>query len=124
LNAIVKILQYIAADDKMKDELAKEEYYHNAMEAMFGKSNREMLEMENIIVESKKELAENKRVIAENKRKLAENKKEIAENKKELAEKDEKLRNVVKALKQDGMPPEKIAKMTGLSIDQIMNYET
>jgi len=62
----------------MKDELAKEGHYHNAMEAIFGKSNRDMLEMESSIIARKKEFAENKKVIAE---------------------KGEKLRNFVRELK-------------------------
>ena len=105
LNEIVKMLQYMAADDDLKNELNYEEYYHQEMENMFGNSNREIIEKSNII--------------KDNIKKLAEKDKRLAEKDKKLAEKEKNLKDIVINLKLAGMPNDKIAEITGLNIKEI-----
>ena len=84
LNEIVKILQYMAADEEMKKVLSDEEYYHQEMERMFGKSNREFAKLSN-----------------------------------ELTIALKRNKDIARELKRDGMQLEKIAKLTGLSVEEI-----
>ena len=84
LNEIVKILQYIAADEEMKKVLNDEEFYHQEMERMFGKNSRE-----------------------------------IAKLSEELSIALQRNRDIARELKKDGMQIDKIAKLTGLSVEEI-----
>lgn len=140
LNVIVNILKYIAADENMKNELLKEEYYHQYMEGKFGQKNKEIREKENIIAEKNRKLVENRRKLAEHKKRLTEKNKKLTEHKKQLAEKNQKLAehkkqlaenkkalaearqinlDIARKMKQSGMSLAEISQLTKLSIKEL-----
>jgi len=92
LKAVIDVLRYVAADAKAREELDKEQYYLEAMDEMFGEQNRKM---------EKQAL-------------------EIAELKRETEDARQQLLKTAKELKYDEkMPSPKIAKITGLSEEEI-----
>ena len=92
LKVVVDVLKYAAADAKAREELEKEQYYQEAMEDMFGETNRKM---------EKQAL-------------------EIAEAKREKEGAVQQLLKTAKELKYDEkMSSAKIAKITGLTVQEI-----
>ena len=112
LREVVNILQYVAADKEARNELDREEYYHQAMEGMFGEKDRELAKNKETIERQGKELAEKDQ-------ELAGKDQELAGKDQELAEALQRNKDIAKELKHDGMPLEKISKLTGLSTKEI-----
>ena len=101
LKVVVDVLKYAASDAKAREELDKEEYYQDAMEDIFGETNRKMEEQALEIAEAKREKEEAKRET-----KIA----------------WQQLLKTAKELKYDEkMPAPKIAKITGLTAQEIEN---
>jgi DNA-dependent RNA polymerase auxiliary subunit epsilon len=98
LREITNILQYVAADQKTREDLEKEEYYLEYVEDTFGGKDKE--------IEAKI-------------RTIAEKDEIIAEKDNALAEKDKKFKDIARKFKRDGMSFEEIATLTGLSISDI-----
>jgi hypothetical protein len=95
LKVVVDVLKYAAADAKTREELEKEQYYQEAMEDMFGETNRKMEKQALEIAEAKQREEEAKQREQEAKQQLLKTAKELKY--------DEK------------MPTQKIAKFTGLT---------
>ena len=106
LNEIVKILEYVAADDEMKKVLNSEEYYHKEMERMFGKSHRMLIEQERMLIERESLLIEKDNTIEEQES-IIEEKVSIIE------EKDKKINNIISKLKDRGLSEEEISSIIG-----------
>ena len=91
MKEVLNVLQYVAADEKTREELSRENYHHEAMEGMFGEKDRE----------------------------IEKNKKTIEEQKGTIEELQKEKAKTVKNLKQFGMSAEKISEITGLSKKEI-----
>ena len=91
LKELVGILSYAAADKKTRKKLDEEAYYLEAMDEMFGAKDRE----------------------------LAKTKKDLEKSNKDLEKKNQALINTAAELKRDGMTIKKIAKLTGITVEEI-----
>ncbi|MCL1946997.1 MAG: hypothetical protein FWF51_07620 [Chitinivibrionia bacterium] len=91
MKEMLNVLQYVAADEKTREELSREKYHREAMEGMFGEKDRE--------------LAKDKKTIET-----------LLQEKKEL-----EIRNKASAkeMMRLGMSAEKISEITGLSKKEI-----
>jgi hypothetical protein len=105
-------LQYVAADEKTREELSRENYHHEAMEGMFGEKDRELARDKKTIetlLQEKKELLQGKKELLQEKKELLQEKKDFENRNKASAKK----------MKQRGMSAEEISEFTGLSKKEI-----
>jgi predicted RNase H-like nuclease (RuvC/YqgF family) len=98
IKEVLNVLQYVAADEKTREELDRENYYQEALEGMFGEQNRKFEKQKKEFEEAKKELEENKKTIEELQR--------------------EKIKTA-KNFKNIGIPVEQIAQATGLTVQEV-----
>ncbi|MCL1945969.1 MAG: hypothetical protein FWF51_02290 [Chitinivibrionia bacterium] len=98
IKELLGILHYVAVNKQARKELDEELYYQRYVEQTFGEKDRK---------------------IEEYKGKLEEQDKELKEKGKELEKARQKNKNIAKELKLDGMPVEKISKLTGLTTKEI-----
>jgi hypothetical protein len=105
---MVNILHYIGTDPEERKKLDNEAYWLRYEACNSG-----------LVLELQDKLLEKDRDIAEKDKYLAEKDKYLAEKDKDLAEARRRNQNIAKELKSDGMPPEKISKLTGLPVEEI-----
>jgi hypothetical protein len=98
MKELLGILQYVAADEKTREELDLENYYLKAMEGMFGEQNEKIEKQANTIIQHVKTIAEKDNTIAQLQ--------------------NDKIETALKML-QDGVTIENISKYTGLTSEQI-----
>ena len=91
LEDVLKVLHYVAADKEAREELDKEEYYQEAIEGMFGEKDR----------------------------KIAEYKVKNEQQSKALKEAQQKNKEVVKNLKNLGIPLAQISQAIGLTVEEV-----
>jgi hypothetical protein len=91
MKEVLGVLQYVAADEKTREELSRENYYQEAMKGIFGEKDRELEEAKRENEEVKKENEGLKR---------------------------EKILNAQK-MKRRGFSQEDISEFTGLSTEEI-----
>ena len=94
IKEVLGVLQYVAADEKTREELDKEIYYQKSMEWAFGKQNKEM-------------------------EKYKKGFEELTKQKKEFDKFQEDRVVNAKEMKLDGIPLDKIVKFTGLSAEEV-----
>ena len=72
MKELLRVLQYVAADEKAREELDRENYYQDAMEGMFGEKNREIAEKKRIIEEQTVALSQQAEILSEQARQIEE----------------------------------------------------
>jgi len=105
LKEMVNILQSVAGDEDLQAALEKEEYKMQWLDDLFGTSYRKEAELLRAINDKDKALEDKDHTIAENEKAL-----EDAVN---------KLKAIARKQKQQGVPLQQIAQMTGLDITEI-----
>jgi hypothetical protein len=114
IKELLGILHYVAVNKQARKELDEELYYQRYVEQTFGEKDRKIEEYKGKLEEQGKELEEQGK-------ELEEKGKELEEQGKELEKARQKNKNIAKELKLDGMPVEKISKLTGLTTKEIEN---
>jgi len=112
MKELLGILQYVAADEKMREELDLENYYLKSLEWSFGEQY-EKLEKQ------KQELDENKKTITQHVNTIAEKENTIAEKENTIAQlQNDKIEIAMKLLNK-GISIDDVSDATGLSKEQI-----
>jgi hypothetical protein len=112
LKELVNILRKAAADKDTLQKLDREQEYLEAMDEMFGKKDTELRQ-------TKEKLEESTQKLGESNQKLKESTQKLEEFTQKLEESAQRNLESAKEMKLDGLPVEKIAKFTGLSIAEI-----
>ena len=91
MKEFLSILQYVAADEKMRKELAREMYNYVELESLFGAKDAKIAEQAEQLMEKDKELSEKDKELSEKDKELAEKEKELSEKDKEYAKLIERI---------------------------------
>jgi hypothetical protein len=105
IKELLKILNYVASDEKIREELDKELYFQDYVEEVFGKSFRELLKKDEELKKQKEEIDKKNE--------------EIDKKNEEMKVLKNKNLSIVEKMKQRGIPIEEIAEMTGISLEEV-----
>jgi hypothetical protein len=127
VKGMVNILEHVAADPERRKELEKEQYYQEAVEGTFGEKDRELAKSKRETEEAIQEKEEALQEIEEAKRKTEEANRQTEEANRQTEEanreKEELRRQLLETALElkygEKMPVPKIAKITGLSVEEI-----
>ena len=98
LSDIVKILQFVAGDQQLREQLGTEMSFKEELDKSFGSMSRDIEKKEQVIEEQRHELKEQRH---------------------ELETQRQSLLSTAKELKKMGINVDRISELTGLSVDEI-----